>query len=579
MSAVSAVPGVARRGWGSSVLPSSRLLPLDALRVASVGLRTRRLRAALSALGVAIGIAAMVAVLGISDSSKAGLVEELNQLGTNLLTVQPGQNFFGQNAQLPEAADRAVLNLPSVRNAAAVTTVSSASVRRSSYIEAAETSGVTVDAADLGLLATLSGKLTHGRFLDAANERYPIVVLGAVAAERLGVNALRVDGRTVQVDISGIWFTVAGVLAPLPLAPEIDRAALIGYPVAHALFGTSRNASTLYVRADPERVSAAASLLPATADPQSPEQTQISRPSSALQARADAQSTLTALFLGLGAVALLVGGVGIANVMVISVLERRPEIGLRRALGATRAHIGVQFLGESVLLSLLGGAAGIGLGAAATAGYAQLQGWIIVVPLLAVGGSVAIAVALGAVAGLYPAARAARLAPASALRSTWAGGRPWRALADAYPARSADASPRREKAPRIAAPAASNANDSTTLTGEPANRPRPASITAVIGFSRETACTQPVSRDRGTYTGARNSATNTGIWIRGPACSVRKNIAIPIAHSAAVKFMPRPRPNSPNSWIPWPSTFIPAIRPAAVTIAATTSQRMKAPTA
>ena len=418
MSAASASPGVARRGWWSSAPPSSRLLPLDALRVASVGLRTRRLRAALSALGVAIGIAAMVAVLGISDSSKAGLVEELNQLGTNLLTVQPGQNFFGQNAQLPEAADRAVLNLSSVRNAAAVTTVSSASVRRSSYIEAAETSGVTVDAADLGLLATLSGKLTHGRFLDAANERYPIVVLGAVAAERLGVSALRVDGRAVLVYVNGIWFTVAGVLAPLPLAPEIDRAALIGYPIAHALFGTSRNASTLYVRADPEHVSEAASLLPATADPQNPEQTQISRPSSALQARADAQSTLTALFLGLGAVALLVGGVGIANVMVISVLERRPEIGLRRALGATRAHIGVQFLGESVLLSALGGAAGIALGAAATAGYASLQGWVVVVPLLAVGGSLAVAVALGALAGLYPALRAARLAPASALRST-----------------------------------------------------------------------------------------------------------------------------------------------------------------
>jgi putative ABC transport system permease protein len=401
-----------------SALASSRLLPLDVLRVASVGLRTRRLRAALSALGVAIGIAAMVAVLGISDSSKAGLVEELNQLGTNLLTVAPGQNFFGQAAQLPEAADRAVLNLASVRNAAAITTVSSASVRRSSYIEAAETGGITVDAADLGLLATLSGKLTRGRFLDAAGERYPIAVLGAVAAQRLGVDALTVNGRPVQVFLGGTWFTVGGVLAALPLAPEIDRAVLIGYPIAHSLFGTARNASTLYVRADPERVTEAASLLPATADPQNPEQTQISRPSSGLQARAAAQSTLTALFLGLGAVALLVGGVGIANVMVISVLERRPEIGLRRALGATRAHIGVQFLGESVLLSLLGGAVGIGLGAAATAGYASIQGWILVVPLVAVGGSVGIAVALGALAGLYPAVRAARLAPASALRST-----------------------------------------------------------------------------------------------------------------------------------------------------------------
>ena len=399
-------------------LASSRMPWLDAVRVASVGLRTRRLRAALSALGVAIGIAAMVAVLGISGSSKAGLVEELNQLGTNLLTVQPGQTFLGQNAQLPEAADRAVRGLSSVRDAAAVTSISSATVRRSEYVEAAETGGIAVDAADLGLLETLAGKLATGRFLDAASDRFPVVVLGAVAAERLGVGALTVDGRPVRVYIGGTWFAVGGVLAALPLAPEIDRAALVGYPIAHALFGTSRSASTLYVRADPEHVNEAASLLAATADPQTPEQTQVSRPSSALQARAAAQSTLTALFLGLGAVALLVGGVGIANVMVISVLERRPEIGLRRALGATRAHIGVQFLGESVLLSALGGAAGIALGAAATAAYAHSQGWIVVVPLLAVGGSVAIAVALGALAGLYPAVRAARLAPASALRST-----------------------------------------------------------------------------------------------------------------------------------------------------------------
>jgi putative ABC transport system permease protein len=395
----------------------SRLLALDVVRTASAGLWTRPLRVALSALGVAIGIAAMVAVLGISESSKAGLVAELNQLGTNLLTIVPGQTFLGKDAQLPEAADRAVRNLSSVRNAAAVTAVSAATVRRNPYIEAAETGGITVEAADLGLLATLSGTVVQGRFLSASSDRYPIVVLGAVAAQRLGVDRLTVNGRGALVYLGGNWFTVGGVLAPLPLAPEIDRAALIGYPVAHRLFGTTRSASTLYVRADPERVSQAASLLPSAADPQNPEQTQISRPSSALQARADAQSTLTALFLGLGAVALLVGGVGIANVMVISVLERRPEIGLRRALGATRAHIGVQFLGESVLLSLLGGAAGIALGSAATAGYASIQGWIVVVPMVAVAGGVGIALALGAVAGLYPAVRAARLAPAAALRS------------------------------------------------------------------------------------------------------------------------------------------------------------------
>ena len=400
-----------------TVIPPSRLRAADLLRVASVGLRSRRLRAALSALGVAIGIAAMVAVLGISESSKAGLIAQLDKLGTNLLTVSPGQTFLGQNAELPETASRAVRGLEDVQASAAVTAVSGATVRRTPFIEAAENSGITVDATDPELLAALGGEVVHGSFIGPANERLPEVVLGAVAAQRLGVSSLLLDGRPVLVYIGSGWFAVAGILGPQPLAPEIERAALIGYPVAKRLFGTTRHASTLYVRADPDKVLQASALLPGTADPQNPEQTQVSRPSEALQARADAQSTLTSIFLGLGAVALLVGGVGIANVMVISVLERRSEIGLRRALGARSLHIAVQFLGESVLLSLFGGCAGVVLGALATAAYAANQGWQLVVPLVSVGGAVGLALALGAIAGLYPAIRAARLAPAMALRS------------------------------------------------------------------------------------------------------------------------------------------------------------------
>jgi len=258
------------------------MLPADLLRVAGVGLRARRLRAALSALGVAIGIASMVAVLGISDSSKAGLVAELDQLGTNLLTVTPGQTFLGHDAQLPQSAARAVRGLAVVRSTAAVTAVS-ISARRSPFIEAAETSGITVDATDSHLLEALGGTVLRGRFLGAGNERYPEVVLGAVAAQRLGVHGLTVHGRPVQVYLGSSWFTVAGVLGPQPLAPEIERAALIGYPVAERLFGTTRHATALYVRADPERVLQAAVLLPATADPQNPEQTQVSRPSDAIQ--------------------------------------------------------------------------------------------------------------------------------------------------------------------------------------------------------------------------------------------------------------------------------------------------------
>jgi putative ABC transport system permease protein len=389
----------------------SRLLWRDVAAVGSVGLRTRRLRAGLSALGIAIGIASMVAVLGISESSKADLLAQLDALGTNLLTVTPGQSFLGEDAELPETAVGSARHMPTVDSAASVADIAQ-SVRRSEYIDTQETSGIALQAADTDLLATLDGSMARGRFLDGASERYPVVVLGSVAARRLGVRSVG-----VQVAIAGRRFTVGGILRHLPLAPEIDRAALMGYPVAKRLFGTTRSASMLYVRADQDRVEQARSLLAPTVDPEHPEETDVSRPSDALAARAAAKGAFTSLFLGLGAVALLVGAVGIANVMVISVLERRSEIGLRRALGATRRHVGAQFLSESLLLSALGGLAGAMLGAAVTAGYAASQGWTLVVPPVALGGGIGCALAIGIVAGIYPATRAARLSPTDALRA------------------------------------------------------------------------------------------------------------------------------------------------------------------
>jgi putative ABC transport system permease protein len=395
----------------SEALAPTRLLPADVLRVGASGLRSRRLRAALSALGVAIGIASMVAVLGVSESSKADLLAALDRLGTNLLEVGPGQTFGGEEAELPEGAPDMVRRMASVESAAAAKLLD-ATVRRTDLIDEAETGGIAVMAADPGLARTLGVRMRRGTFLTSATAGYPAVVLGRTAARRLGISR-----PGVNVWLGDHWFTVVGILGSVTLDPDLDSAALVGFDVAERVLGADRSPTTIYVRAEEDDVERTRELLGTTANPEHPEEVDVSRPSDALEAKAAAKSAFTALFLGLGAVALLVGGVGIANVMVISVLERRSEIGLRRALGATRRHIASQFLTESLLLALLGGVAGAALGAAVTAVYALSRGWPAVVPPLALGGALGAALAIGAVAGLYPALRAARLPPTEALRS------------------------------------------------------------------------------------------------------------------------------------------------------------------
>jgi putative ABC transport system permease protein len=384
----------------------------DVLRTGALGLRTRRARAALSALGIAIGVASMVAVLGISESSKADLLAQLDRLGTNLLRVAPGRSFIGEESVLPEAAPAMLRRAGGVESASAVAIVANQTVRRSPYIDEAETGGISVAAADTDLRAAVGATLRHGTFLNAATARYPSVVLGAGAAATLGI-----DDAGSRVWLGGRWFTVIGILDPVTLAPELDDAALIGFPAAASIFAEDGNPSTVYVRTDPDRVEAVRDSLGHTANPEHPEEVEVSRPSDALEAKAAAKTAFTSLFLGLGAVALLVGGVGIANVMVISVLERRSEIGLRRALGATRGQIRSQFLTEAILLALIGGAAGVAAGALATVAYASTRDWPVVIPAEAWAGGIAAAVAIGALAGLVPALRAARLSPTEALRT------------------------------------------------------------------------------------------------------------------------------------------------------------------
>jgi putative ABC transport system permease protein len=391
-----------------------RLRLADLLPVGTVGLRTRRIRAILSVLGVAIGIAALVAVLGILRSSQADLLGRIDQLGTNLLTVVNGHTINGTEAKLPSTAATGITRTEGVLAAAPTAELPNVQIYRTDHVPAYRSGGLAVRACDATLVSTLDGRLARGVFLNGATERYPVTVLGNAAAQSLGIADLSGSPR---VYLGGRWFTVAGILEPLELAPEIDRSALIGFPVAAQDFGYDGHPSRIYVRAQTERTADVANLLSRATNPQHPEQVAVSRPSEALSARLAVAGSTTSLFLGLGAVALLVGGIGIANVMVISVLERRNEIGLRRALGAARRHVAVQFLVESLLLGAAGGATGVLLGTAATYALAYQRGWQPLIPAIAVWAGLAAATGIGMIAGLYPAMRAARLSPTDSLRT------------------------------------------------------------------------------------------------------------------------------------------------------------------
>lgn len=395
--------------------PASRMSAADLLATGTLGLRSRRTRAVLSALGIAIGIAAIVAVLGVTRSSQSALLAQIDRLGTNLLTVSNGAGFDGGERELPVTATTMLRRVDGVVHVAPTAQLATRDVYRSDLVPAGQTGGLAVRACDASLLATLDGRVRLGRFLDAATSAYPVTVLGHDAARTLGIT--RIDPGT-RVWLGRHWFTVAGILDPFPFAPEVDRSALIGFPVAQAMFGYDGSPSRLYVRADQGRVAQVSGLLRSTANPANPDRVEVSRPSDALTARIAVAQSAGTLFAGLGAIALLVGGIGIGNIMVISVLERRGEIGLRRALGATRGHIAGQFLAESLVLSALGGVGGVLLGSAVTIALARDRGWAVLIPPEALWGGLVVAIVVGAVAGLYPAVRASRLAPTEALRTS-----------------------------------------------------------------------------------------------------------------------------------------------------------------
>jgi putative ABC transport system permease protein len=393
-----------------------RLNVFDVVRLGLLGVSTRKLRATLSALGISIGIATMIIVTAIPASSQSDLLTKLSALGTNLLRAEPAPSQDNPT-KLPESALGSVQRIGPVTNAAAVANTHTA-VHRSDRTDPADNSGLTVLASSTGLLDAINGKVQTGKFLDASTENLPTVVLGYVAASRLGINTL-VPGRpTPLVYIGTTWFAVIGILDPMPLAPDVERAVLVGWGIAKSALGFDGHPTVVYVKAREDAIPAVRRVLPATIYPEIPGLVQVSRPSDALAAKQASEANFSALFLGLAGVALLVGGVGVANTMFISVLERRREIGLRRALGATRRQIGGQFLTEAIVLSGLGGLAGMSLGVVVSLGYATYQGWPPVIPPAAALGGLAGAVVVGVLAGIHPSIRAARLTPTQALSST-----------------------------------------------------------------------------------------------------------------------------------------------------------------
>jgi putative ABC transport system permease protein len=393
----------------------SVLLAPDVARIGFAGLHTARLRAALAVLGISVGIAALVAVVGVSESSKASLVAQLNRLGTDLLTVQPGTNFADvRQNELPRAAPAMIGRIGPVRHVTE-TVATTVSVRLTDKVPPYETGGISVLAASTDLPRALDAQLAQGTWINAATANYPTVVLGAGAARTLGISHL---SPPVVVWIGHRWFTVVGVLKPVAIAPELDQAGLVGIPAAHKYLDADTHPTTIYVRTDPDQTVAVRNVLADSANPANPQDVAVSRPSDALAAEIATKGAYNTLLLGLGAIALVVGAVGIANVMVMAIIQRRTEIGLRRALGATRRHVAIQFTAEALILSAAGGVAGILTGTLITAVYANARHWSTAIPAALIPAALAAALTFGLVAALYPAVRAARLSPTDALRGT-----------------------------------------------------------------------------------------------------------------------------------------------------------------
>lgn len=390
----------------------ARLSVRDALATAALGPRSRVSRSLLSMLGVGIGIATLVAILGITATNEARLRAELEAMGSNVLVVTPGQGPDLEPVPLPEQAPTMIRRIGPVTGAAVVRELGEgAGVFRNDLVPETMGGGLAAVAVQPELGAAMDLTVARGQWFDAASSSLPTTVLGAAAAEHLGVTDL---GQRVWIDRE--WYAVIGVLDPSALMPDLDRSALLGEQWALSKH-PDLEISRIQVRMRTGTVEAVKEVLDDTANPAMPRAVAVSAPSQLADAQKVVDSTFQNLALGLAAVALLVGAIGIVNTMVIAVLERRGEIALRRAVGARASQIRTQFMLEAGFLGLGGGVAGAGLGLVVVVVYSAWQGTPPTPDFAAAGIGAGLSVLVGVLAGVYPAMRAARLSPVEGLRS------------------------------------------------------------------------------------------------------------------------------------------------------------------
>jgi len=387
----------------------------DLVGVAWTGLTARKVRTLLIMLGPIIGVAAMVGAVGLTESAKGALKQQLAELGTNLIIAQAGGTFGSQNPTFPADAVQRVYAIPTVLGAAATTNLSGVIATPieagSTYYQAFP---VPVRAADLSLPAVLKVPLLDGRWLDHADTSRHLlsVVIGSGLADKYAF----LPGETRTIRLNSTNFGVVGELGPVPLDPELDNAAFVTQWAAKNVFGTDGKPNQLYVRASPGTTQETANAIPKAISLGGPDQTSTNVPSDVLQAASQADKTLQQVALFAGLLALAVGGLGIANVMSISVIQRSSEIGIRRAVGHSRAKIGAQFVLESLFVGLLGGLLGAALGVGVVYLVSAFAHWIVEIAYSRIPIWMGLALFVSVVAGLYPSIKAARLEPLETLR-------------------------------------------------------------------------------------------------------------------------------------------------------------------